>query len=179
MILKKERTLKNKLFTTNISFVAYGKRDDSEVIDKELAAQEEKIVDDFGAPLILTGGQFSGIVKIVDRKVILVKVFDTSEELKSYEKQAGEEAVEFILTNTKVELKSGFETSFTADATKTNAVGTLTPEQVAEAKCLIFEKLIQKRAQELIEAYKEKLTDFETGLANTNAEEFTIPILTE
>lgn len=176
MILKKERTLQNKLFGTKISFVAFGKRDDTGAIVKEVAQEEEQIIDDFGAPILQVGGQFGGVVKIVDKKVTLVKIEDA---LADYVLQDGESKIEFVLNNVTVALDDKFTTSYVADANKETATDKLTQEQIAEAKCLIFEKAIQDRSQELIIAYKEKLTAFETELKDANSEEFTIPIVTE
>ena len=75
MILRRERSLKNNVYFTKTSFVNYGKKDESGAIDKNIAAEEAKIIDDFGAPKVSIGGLFLGTAKVTDGKVEVVKTF--------------------------------------------------------------------------------------------------------
>ena len=177
MILRRERSLKNNVYFTKTSFVSYGRKDD---IDKENAAEEAKIIDDFGAPKVSVGGSFSGTVKVTDGKVEVVKI-ETEGEI---EAGTDEVKIEFVLAMNEVNLDNTFSVALSINANSTKAIlgddGTvlLTAEQVAEAKCKIFEKVIQTRAENKINEYKAKLTDFETAFdKKANFEEFEIPVI--
>ena len=178
MILRRERSLKNNVYFTKTSFVNYGRKDVSGVIDKNIAAEEAKIIDDFGAPKVSIGGLFLGTAKVTDGKVEVVKTFETKEEFEAETVEVGVVKIDFVLTVNEVNLDETFATSLSINAGSTKEIEGLTAEQVAEAKCLIFEKVIQDRAEKKILEYKEKLTDFENGFANAaNFEEFEIPVV--
>lgn len=190
MILRRERSLKNNVYFTKTSFVNYGRKDVSGVIDTNIAAEEAKIIDDFGAPKVSVGGLFLGTVKKVTDEngkveVEVVKTtFKTKQELVDEPDEEGVVKIDFVLTANEINLDETFATSLSINANSTKEIldndkkVLLTAEQVAEAKCKIFEKVIQDRAENKILEYKEKLTDFENGFANTkNFEEFEIPVL--
>ena len=183
MILRRERSLKNNVYFTKTSFVNYGKKDESGVIDTNIAAEEAKIIDDFGAPKVSIGGLFLGTVKKVTDENGKVEVevaktsFETKKELED-DKEEGVVKIDFVLTANEINLDNTFNAALSINANSTKEIEGLTAEQVAEAKCKIFEKVIQDRAENKILEYKEKLTDFETGFANKdNFEEFEIPVV--
>ena len=187
MILRRERSLKNNVYSTKTSFVNYGKKDESGAIDTNIAAEEAKIIDDFGAPKVSIGGSFLGAVKVTDKEVkdkkvkvveVVKTTYETKQELENEPDEAGVVKIDFVLTVNEINLDETFATSLSINADSTKEIGGLTAEQVAEAKCKIFEKVIQDRAEKKILEYKEKLTDFETGFANKdNFEEFEIPVV--
>ena len=178
MILRRERSLKNNVYFTKTSFVSYGRKDD---IDKKNAAEEAKIIDDFGAPKLSVGGSFSGTVKVTDGKVEVVKI-ETEGEI---EVEEGAVKIDFVLAMNEVNLDNTFSAALSINANSTKEIRDnntntvlLTAEQVAEAKCKIFEKVIQDRAEKKIKEYKAKLTDFETAFdKKANFEEFEIPVI--
>ena len=189
MILRRERSLKNNVYSTKTSFVNYGRKDVSGTIDKNIAAEEAKIIDDFGAPKVSVGGLFLGTVKVTTdekgkEKVEVVKTtFETKQELDN-DDEAGVVKIDFVLAMNEVNLDNTFSVALSINANSTKAIlgddGTvlLTAEQVAEAKCKIFEKVIQTRAENKINEYKAKLTDFETAFdKKANFEEFEIPVI--
>ena len=184
MILRRERSLKNNIYFTKTSFVNYGKKDESGAIDTNVAAEEAKIIDDFGAPKVSIGGLFLGTAKVTDGKVEVVKTFETEEKFKTEPDAEGVVKIDFVLTANEINLDNTFNAALSINANSSKEIlddkntVLLTAEQVAEAKCKIFEKVIQDRAEKKILEYKEKLTDFETGFANKdNFEEFEIPVL--
>ena len=170
MILRKERSLKNNVYSTKISFVSYGSKDKSSgAIDKTIAAQEAKIIDDFGAPKVSVGGSFLGTVKVTD---------DGKVEVVNEEKPEEGVVIKFVLPVNEINLDNTFATSLSIDAGSTKEIEVLTAEQVAEAKCKIFEETIQNRAGKKILEYKKKLTNFETAFDDeANFEEFEIPVI--
>ena len=189
MILRRERSLKNNVYSTKTSFVNYGRKDVSGAIDTNIAAEEAKIIDDFGAPKVSIGGLFLGTVKKVTDENGKVEVevaktsFETKKELED-DKEEGVVKIDFVLTANEINLDNTFNAALSINANSTKEIlddkntVLLTAEQVAEAKCKIFEKVIQERAEKKILEYKEKLTDFETGFANKdNFEEFVIPVV--
>ena len=168
----------NETLELQSSFSSF-KKDEFGVIDESIAAEEAKIIDDFGAPKVSIGGSFSGTVKKVTDEKGKVKV----EVVEDSEPEAVK--IDFVLAMNEVNLDNTFSAalSINANSTKeildsnTNTV-LLTAEQVAEAKCKIFEKIIQDRAENKIKEYKAKLTDFETAFADeANFEEFEIPVI--
>ena len=169
MILRRERSLKNNVYFTKTFFVKYGT---SDAIDGNSAAEEARIIDDFGAPKVSVGGSFSGIVKVTDDgKVEVVEKEEPTE--------ADEVKIEFVLAMNEVNLDNTFSAALSINANSTKAIRDdkdnnkvlLTAEQVAEAKCKIFEKVIKDRAEKKILEYKKKSTDFENEF-----EEFEIPV---
>ena len=177
MILRRERSLKNNVYSTKTSFVNYGKKDVSGVIDKKIAAEEAEIIDNFGAPKVSIGGLFLGTVKVTDEdgdgkeKVEVVKTtFKTKQELAD-DDEAGVFKIDFVLAANEINLDNTFNAALSINANSTKGIEGLTAEQVAEAKCKIFEKVIQDRAENKILEYKKKLTDFENEF-----EEFEIPL---
>ena len=178
MILRRERSLKNNVYSTKTSFVDYGKKDVSGAIDKSIAAEEAKIIDDFGAPKLSVGGLFLATVSAANNKVTIEKIFDKKEEYDLEVQGNGIAKVDFVLAMNEVNLDNTFSVALSINANSTKGIEGLTAEQVAEAKCKIFEQVIQDRAEKKILEYKEKLTDFENGFANEkSSEEFEIPVL--
>ena len=183
MILRRERSLKNNVYSTKTSFVDYGKKDVSGAIDKSIAAEEAKIIDDFGAPKLSVGGWFFATVSAANNEVTIEKIFDKKEDYDLEVPGNGIAKVDFVLAMNEVNLDNTFSAALSINANSTKEIldnGTvlLTAEQVAEAKCKIFEKIIQDRAENKIKEYKAKLTDFETAFDDeANFEEFEIPVI--
>ena len=173
MIFKKERNLQNKVFSTKISFVNYGAKDSAGNLYKAVAEQEEKLIDDFGAPTVKVGGQFIGHVKLEADK-LTVKTFANASEAEAV---GDAECITYVLADADIALDKTFQVEYSVTSKKEKATEKLTAEQVAEAKCLIFEDVIQKRAEAVITEFKKKTTSFETELEDNNSEEFTIPVV--
>ena len=170
MLFKKTRSLNEKVFSTKISFVDFGERDALGAIDAEAKANEQALVDDFGAPIVSVGKEFVGHAKVESGKVVLV---DDSTDPDAA-------CVSYVLSEKKIDVTTGFEALFAINAKKECAcmdkadpsVTILTPEQVAEAKCLVFEVEIEKRLAEVIDGLKAKYTAFETE----ELDEIAIPV---
>ena len=179
MILRRERSLKNNVYSTKTSFVDYGKKDVSGAIDKSIAAEEAKIIDDFGAPKLSVGGWFFATVSAANNEVTIEKIFDKKEDYDLEVPGNGIAKVDFVLAMNEVNLDNTFSAALSINANSTKAIRDdkdnnkvlLTAEQVAEAKCKIFEKVIKDRAEKKILEYKKKSTDFENEF-----EEFEIPV---
>lgn len=157
MLFKKTRTLKEKVFGTKIEFVDFGERDAVGAIDPVAKANEEDLIDNFGAPEVSIGKEFVGHVKMDGGKVILTAESDPDCT-----------CITYVLSEKKLPVTTGFVVSFALDAKKesdlkdTTGAVTLTAEQVAEAKCLVFEEVIEARLVETIEGLKAKFTAFES-----------------
>lgn len=150
MLFKTTRSLKDKVFGTSISFVDFGERDSLGFVDNAARVKEQALLDDFGAPKISVGKEFTGYIQIEDGKVKLV------------EEALDAKLVKFIIADKQVEVTTGFVASIAIDAKKEYQVTpSLTSEQEAEAKCLIFEKVITQRLQEAILNLKSHFTTFE------------------
>lgn len=163
MLFKTTRALKDKVFSTNISFVDFGERDSLGTIDNEARLKEQHLIDDFGAPKLALGKEFAGYVKIVDGKVVLADAISGALETR----------IKYVLADKEVEVTAGFVASIAIDAKKEQPVlDKLTAEQVAEAKCLVFEKVITERLQEAIATLQEHHTTFE----EEELAEITIPV---
>lgn len=147
------RSLENKVFTTSVKFSAYG------VFDLT-AEEEEALITDFGAPVIDLGAiAFAGKFGVVERRVVA-------------DSAAGED-VAFILNSKKVEVKSGFEVTYSVDAKKIDdkevKVILKSKELVAEAKCVLFEEKVKAALAAAMDALKQKRTTFESGAASFTA----------
>jgi len=163
MLFKKTRNLKDKIFSTTIDFVDFGERDDLGEIKQDSKEKEQDLVDNFGAPKISVGKEFTGHAQVEDGKVKLV----------AYTNGLKETCISFILSDKELDVTTGFSAGISVDAKKEKAVeGKLTAEQVAEAKCLIFEEEIKKRLTAAIEGLKAKYTAFELE----ELEEIAIPV---
>lgn len=164
MLFKKSRSLKDKVFGTKIEFVDFGERDALGQIDVEAKAKEQDLIDNFGAPQVSVGKEFVGHVKLVDGKVTLVEQTD-----------ADAICITYILSEKILDVTTGFTASIGVDAKKETAIeAKLTAEQVAEAKCLVFEEVVAKRLLATIDSLKAKFTAFESEAL----EEIAIPVPT-
>lgn len=145
MKFDKLRGLKNNVFSTKLVRV----EDDNQ----DCKVKEALLEDDFGYVEVQIGGRFEG--------TITGETVDVS--LESKVKKS--EVLAFALPSSKVKLTMGTEISFTCDANK--EVSRIFNEQkvpalkIAEAKCRIFEKVMEKRIGEAIEAWKKQGTEFE------------------
>lgn len=165
MLFKKTRTLKDKVFTTKVEFVDFGERDGLGAIDSVAKEKEQDLIDNFGAPKISVGKEFIGHAKVQDGKVVLCEYTDGSAET----------CISFVLSEKQLDVTTGFLAGIAVDANKEKAVESkLTAEQVAEAKCLIFEKEIEKRLLAAINSLKAKFTAFESEVLD----EIAIPVPT-
>lgn len=163
MLFKKTRNLKDKIFSTTIDFVDFGERDGLGAINQVSKEKEQDLVDNFGAPKISIGKEFTGHAKVEDGKVKLVEYTDG----------VSEACITFVISDKEVEVTTGFSAGISVDAKKEKAIESkLTAEQVAEAKCLIFEKEIEARLTAAIDGLKSKFTAFELE----ELEEIAIPV---
>lgn len=163
MLFKKTRNLKDKIFSTTINFVDFGERDGLGAIDQTSKEKEQDLVDNFGAPKISVGKEFTGHALVEEGKVKLVEYTDGLKET----------CITFVLSDKELDVTTGFAAGIAVDAKKEKAVeGKLTAEQVAEAKCLIFEKEIEARLTAAIDGLKAKYTAFELE----ELEEIAIPV---
>jgi hypothetical protein len=147
MKFDKLRGLKNNVFSTKLIRV----EDDNQ----DCKVKEALLEDDFGYVEVQIGGRFEGVVT--------PDGVDTSSE--TLEGKKSSEILAFALPSSKVQLTIGKEISFTCDANK--EVSRIFNEiqvpalKIAEAKCRIFEEVMEKRIGEAIEAWKKQGTEFE------------------
>lgn len=145
MKFKITRQIKNKQFSTQITFTEFGGAD----LTPE---EEEELIENFDAPYIDTSKlTFSGKYGIVDGNV-------------AKDESTGEE-VSFILSAMKYTIDSAFSAQYSIDCKhiKDEEVGTVLcdKEKVAEAKCYLFESTIEKAIKEEFDKLKKKRTGFE------------------
>lgn len=140
-----ERSLKDKVFMTNIMFSDYG--------DSSLTSEEEKaLIEDFGSVSIEVGGTYTGKFKVGE-----------SNKLEMVEGPDGEaDDITFVQNNMKLALNDTFKISYNSDANKQEATTHLNAYQISEAKCLLFEKEIEKKIAAALKDLKAKQTSFET-----------------
>ena len=145
MKFDKLRGLKNNVFSTKLVRV----EDDNQ----DCKVKEALLEDDFGYVEVQVGGRFEGTIT------------GDSVDVSLESKVKKSEVLAFALPSSKVKLTMGTEISFTCDANK--EVSRIFNEQkvpalkIAEAKCRIFEKVMEKRIGEAIEAWKKQGTEFE------------------
>lgn len=147
MKFKIERSLKDKVFLTCIKFSEYG--------DSVLTLEEEKaLIEDFGLISIEVGGTYNGKFKVNEEgKISLVEGEDIDAE-----------QICFIQNNMKLALDETFKISYNCDAKKQEAAEKLNIYQIAEAKCLLFEKEIERKIEGALKDLKAKKTSFETDM---------------
>ena len=142
MIFKRERQLNNKVFYTKTAFKSYG--------DTETSKEEEReLFESLGHPEIDMGGQHSGYFTVEDGEIVLT------------EETEGAAFVSFVFNSNPVKVNGRFVQEFTVDAKSEEPVEPLTSAQVAEAKCILFEKSLDEKLAEAIEGMLEKKTTFE------------------
>ena len=145
MKFDKLRGLKNNVFSTKLVRV----EDDNQ----DCKVKEALLEDDFGYVEVQIGGRFEGVIT------------PDGVDITSTEGKKSSEVLAFALPSSKVQLTMGTEISFTCDANK--EVSRLFNEvqvpalKIAEAKCRIFEQVMEKRIGEAIEAWKQQGTEFE------------------
>ena len=145
MKFDKLRGLKNNVFSTKLVRV----EDDNQ----DCKVKEALLEDDFGYVEVQVGGRFEGTIT------------GDSVDVSLESKVKKSEVLAFALPSSKVKLTMGTEISFTCDANK--EVSRIFNEQkvpalkIAEAKCRIFEQVMEKRIGEAIEAWKKQGTEFE------------------
>ena len=85
---------------------------------------------------------------------------------------AGED-VSFILNSKKIDVKSGFEATYSVDSKKIDdkevKLILKSKELVAEAKCVLFEVKVQEALSAAMDALKQKRTTFESGAVDFTA----------
>lgn len=145
MKFKISRQIKNKLFSTEVSFLEFG--------GAELTPEEEvELIENFNAPIIDTSKLTnSGKYGIVEGRV-------------AKDEENGE-VVSFILPAMRYVIDKGFVAKYSIDCKhiKDDEVGTLLSdkEKVAEAKCCLFEAVIEEAIRAEFAKLKEKRTGFE------------------
>lgn len=152
MKFKTIRLLKNKVFSTSIN----------RVIDPEdpNTATEKQLEDDFGLVEIDAGGKFEAYVsKVAGAKPAFNLIASTPVV-------AGEFLFKFALNPAKTPLTDIVKISYSCDAEKeTGRRDTLntviSPLEIAQLKCEIFEKVTKDKIEEAIEAWKAQTTTFE------------------
>lgn len=156
-----ERSLSDKVFSSVIKFESYGvvsktqADEDDQVVSMSMTAEEEKaIFEDFGYPVIEVGGEYSGFVKIVEGKVTIL-------EDSVGESDPDAEKITFVRNVEKYTLDETFLVRYSSNAKKLEDTDKLNSLQQSEAKCLIFEKNVETKVKDAIEALKECRTKFE------------------
>ena len=145
MKFKITRSIKNKLFSTEIAFLEYGGAD--------LTPEEEvELIENFNAPIIDTSKlTMAGKYGVVEGKV-------------AKDDAAGEE-VSFILPAMRYVIDNGFVAKYSIDCKhiKDEEVGAVLndKEKVAEAKCCLFEATIEEAIRGEFAKLKEKRTGLE------------------
>src|SRR5690606_24161335 len=113
-----------------------------------------KIYEDFHYPVIDLGGEFKGSFDVVDGKVVVA------------EEGQGQE-ISFVLNSKKVEVNEKFvaEYQISLEKIKDPSDGDIlnTKSLIAEARCLLFEKVIETRIAKAIEDIMSKVSKFEDG----------------
>lgn len=149
-----ERNLENQIFTTKIKFESFG----GVGITPE---EEQELVADVGYPTIDVGSsEYIGKYKY-DLDTNSITEDETGDEIK------------FILNSLKVEVKEGFEVSFTRNAKKElaeelNGKTSLTKlSHLSEAKCLLFEKVIKAKLESAINGLRSNISQFEKNTPET------------
>jgi len=141
------RDIQDKVFTTKIQFKSLGRAG----LDAE---EERKIYEDFHYPVIDLGGEFKGSFDVVDGKVVVA------------EEGQGQE-ISFVLNSKKVEVNEKFvaEYQISLEKIKDPSDGDIlnTKSLIAEARCLLFEKVIETRIAKAIEDIMSKVSKFEDG----------------
>lgn len=141
------RDIQDRVFTTKIQFKDLGRAG----LDAE---EERKIYEDFHYPVIDLGGEFKGSFDVVDGKVVVA------------EEGQGQE-ISFVLNSKKVDVNEKFvaEYQISLEKVKDPSDGDVlnTKSLIAEARCLLFEKVIEARIAEAIEDIMNKVSKFEDG----------------
>lgn len=150
MKFDKLRGLKNNVFSTTIVRV----EDD----DQDCKVKEALLEDDFGYVEVQVGGRFEGQISKANGSELFTIV-------KEGDKVKSSDVLAFALPSSKVKLTMGTEISFTCDANKEVSRvfndKTVPALKIAEAKCRIFEQVIEERIGEAIAAWKKQGTEFE------------------
>lgn len=147
MIIEVKRKLENNVFSTTLERVTR---------DGDANCQiEAKLENDFGPVVVKTGGVFSANVTGTKENITVTPVEDGSEA-----------NFKFCVDLGEVPLVKGAQISFSCKAAEQSAMKiseeiTLSPLQVAEQRCRVFEALIKSRIKKTVEAWKEQQTDFE------------------
>jgi hypothetical protein len=155
MNFKVERSLADQVFTTKVIFDSFG---GTGVTPED----EQALITDFGAPTIDIGSeQYVGKYK-----------FDTATKTIIEDATAGDE-VSFILNSLKVEVKTGFEVTYSVNAKRipttelTGKTSLTKAALIAEAKCLLFEKNIKAKLTAAINDLKSNISQFDKNAAQT------------
>lgn len=151
MLFKRDRELSNKVFHTKTNFKAYGG-----TISKE---EEKELFENMGYPQIDMGGKYSAKFKVEDGDLVIAEAPEQGTE------------VSIVLNSNPTTVNGHFSMDFSADAKEEEGLGSLTPVQVAEAKCILFEKELDEKLTDAIKNMVEKKTDFEEDFPK----EITIP----
>lgn len=152
MNFRKERTIENRVFTTKTSFVSLG----SATMTPE---EEQRIFSSFGYPTIEVGGEFAGYYKLDVDKIVKTNSADPAAE-----------EVKFVLNSKKVLVDNTFSTENKVNIDKTSEQFAGDRVRTAEAKCHLFEDVIEERITAAVTAIKAKATEFENGFPT----EFTV-----
>lgn len=140
----------SNVFSTKVYFTEFGTNDGM------TAKQEEALFEDFGYPEINLGHlTFEGFFNVDgDKRVVPVETADDGDK------------VAFIMNTAHLTIGPNFVASYTcsADDVPESQVGTAlsTKKLVAEAKCLLFDKVVKEAIVEKVKAVKDEKTRFET-----------------
>lgn len=148
MKIETTRKLENKIFETVLKRVI--KEDDIN------AEKEKKLENDFGPVTINATGLFCAKFTGTQDNISMAPVYDNSESNFKFS----------IASSNPIALEDNTEIPFSCDANKQTAVVvnetiTLSPLQVAEYKCRLFEAVIKNRIQKAVEEWKKQQTNFE------------------
>jgi hypothetical protein len=143
------KQLTNNIYLSEVKFASFG----SETMTIE---EEQTLINDFGAPIIDIGGQFSGKYKVIDG---VVKEDDTGE------------TITFINNKKTATLTTGFIASSSITATALDVPSTAetvnTQALLAEARSLLFITTIKEKISTALTALKAKKTSFESTVVST------------
>ena len=158
MNFKVERTLVDQVFTTKIKFDTFGGAGITDV-------EEQALIADFGAPVIDIGSEeYTGKYTYDDAAKTFKEDLTTGD------------SISFILNSMKIEVKEGFEATFSVNAKKiltaeiTGKTSLKKPSLIAEAKCILFEQKVKQKLTAAIAELKGNMSNFD----KTGAELFTI-----
>ena len=158
MVFETVRKLKNYVFSTSLV---------RKVIQDDEAAEIEKgLEDDFGPVVVDAGGMFEGYVTKAEAK-------DKPTVSLTGPEAEGTIKIKFALENKNLislDQKAIIKYSCNAENETSKKVKEgveLTPLEVAEVKCKIFEAVMKEKINKAVEEWKAKKTDFETAAVDT------------
>lgn len=157
MKFEKLRSLKNHVFSTTIKRV----EDD----DQDCLLEEKVLEDDFGHVEVKVGGKYEAVIEKSEDDDSVKVTAVTSE---NREELASKINFKFSIKESKVALKMGVPLTFSCDAKEeiSRVIGDIkiSPLEIAEFKCHIFEDVTLDSIGQAIEVWKNKATTFEQDI---------------